>query len=387
MHERPPAVSFGAVRMKFTSPLAVALVVTFGYLLWAGWFVDHHPVSSLAHVSSFFQGRAGGSSAIARLKPTAADTVGYDGQFYAYIAADPVGARPYLDNPAYRYSRPVYPLAARALAGAQQRLLPWTLLLLGIAGVFAAIFALASVLTRSNVSPWYGAIFGAYPGIFLAVSDDLAEPLAYGVLALGLLVWYAKRPRVLGAALLFGLAGVTRETTLLFPVTLALWLALRERRLRPAAAMLGIALAPYVLVKVALAVWLGSWGEARAAQLESLPFLGLVHQWPWSDYQVQQILAVVAPAILGPIVVWWATRKVTPELCLLIVNVVVLVLLLPEPSWAGYLASGRIATGVIVAFLLCVPALLQSGRVAQAWIPIALWLLPWYTVLPEAVRR
>jgi hypothetical protein len=69
------------------------------------------------------------------------------------------------------------------------------------------------------------------------------------------------------------------------------------------------------------------------------------------------------------------------------VNVVVLVLLLPQPSWTGYLASGRIATGVIVAFLLCVPAMLQSGRVAQVWLPIVLWLLPWYTVLPEAVRR
>jgi hypothetical protein len=375
------------VPSKLSSPLGVALVVTLGYVLWAGWFVHHHPVSSLAHVSSFFQGRPGGSAAIARLEPTAGDTVGYDGQFYEFIAADPIGARPYLDNPAYRYSRPVYPLAARVLAGGQERLLPWTLLLLGIAGVFAGTFALAAVVARSGASPWYGAIVGVYPGSFVAVSLDLAEPLAYGVLALALLTWYTRQPRILGAALLFGLAGVTRETTLLFPVTLALWLALRERRFRPASALLGVALAPYVVVKVALAVWLGSWGAARATKLEPLPFLGLVHQWPWSDLEVQQILAVVAPALLAPLLVWWATRTVTPELCLLIVNVVVLVLLLPQPSWTGYLASGRIATGVIVAFLLCVPAMLQSGRVAQVWLPIVLWLLPWYTVLPEAVRR
>jgi hypothetical protein len=373
--------------IKASTPLTVALVVALGYVLWAGWFVDHHPVSSLPHVSAFFQARPGGSAAIARLKPTAADTVDYDGQFYEYIAADPIGARDYLDNPAYRYGRPVYPLAARVLAGGQERLLPWSLLVLGIAGVFAATFAVAAVLTRSGVSPWYGAVVGAYPGLFLGVSHDLAEPLAYGVLALGLLLWYARRPRVLGASLLFGLAGVTRETTLLFPVTLALWLALSERRIRPATVLLGVALAPYVALKIALAAWLGSWGEARAAQLEPLPFLGLVHQWPWSDFQVQQLLAVVAPALLAPIVVWLAARTLTPELCLLIVNVVVLVLLLPEPSWTGYLASGRIATGVVVAFLLCIPAMLQSARVAQVWFPIVLWLLPWYTVLPEAVRR
>lgn len=374
--------------IRAATPLTVALAVTVGYVLWAGWFVDHHPVSSLAHVSSFFQGRPGGSAAIARLKPTAAaDTVGYDGQFYDYIATDPIGARHYLDNAAYRYSRPVYPLAARALAGGQERLLPWTLLVLGIGGVFGATFALASLVGRSGGSPWYGGIAGAYPGVFLGVSYDLAEPLAYGVLALGLLAWYARRPRILGAALLFGLAGATRESTLLFPVTLALWLALRERRLRPAGAVLGIALAPYVVIKIGLGVWLGSWGEARAAQLEWLPFLGLFHQWPWSDFQVQQILAVVLPALLAPVVVWLATRELTAELCVLIVNVVVLVVLLPTPSWTGYLASGRIATGVIVAFLLCVPAILQSERVANVWLPIVLWSLPWYTVLPEAVRR
>jgi hypothetical protein len=124
-----------------TAPRRVA--VALAYVLWALCFAHYHPVSSLAHVSSFFQGRPGGSAAIARLAPTAGDTVGYDGQFYEYIATDPLGARAYRDNPAYRYSRPVYPLAARALAGGQEHLLPWTLLLLGIAGVFATTLAVA----------------------------------------------------------------------------------------------------------------------------------------------------------------------------------------------------------------------------------------------------
>jgi hypothetical protein len=65
----------------------------------------------------------------------------------------------------------------------------------------------------------------------------------------------------------------------------------------------------------------------------------------------------------------------------------VLVVLLPGTSYVNYLASGRIATGVVVAFVLCLPAVVSAGRVAQAWLPIALWLTPWYSVLPEAVRR
>jgi len=375
------------VHTRLRAPLVVALTVALAYLAWAAWYVHHHPVSSIAYVSATFQARPGGSAAIARIKPTAGDTVGYDGQFFLFIAADPVGARPYLDNAAYRYSRPVYPLAARVLGVGRERALPWTLLLLGIAGVTLATFALASIVQRLGGSPWYGGLVGAYPGLFLGVSHDLSEPLAYGLLGLGLLAWKAGRPRLVLASVLFGVAGATRETTLLFPIALALWLALRERRRRDAMTMLGIALVPYAAVKIAVVAWLGSWGAARAAQLEYLPFLGLVHRWPWNDYSVQQILAVVAPALLAPAVVWRATRTVSAELVVLVVNVVVLVLLLPAPSYVNYLASGRIATGVLVAFLLCLPALLRTDRVAQAWLPIALWLLPWYSVLPEAVRR
>ncbi len=361
--------------------------MVFGYLIWTAWYIEYHPVASLAHVSVLFQGRQGGSTAIDRLEPTAHGTVGYDGQFYLFIATDPLGARRYLDNAAYRYSRPVYPLAARALGVGGEKVLPWTLLLLGIAGVALATFALASVAGQHDISPWYGALIGAYPGLFLAVSHDLAEPLAYGLLALGLLAWKTGRQYLVAASLLFGVAGATRETTLLFPICIAFWLAVRARRVRDGAIVLAIAIAPYLAVKVAIAVWLGSWGAARATQLEVVPFLGLVKQWPWSDFTVQQILAVVAPALLAPLVVWATTRRITLELVMLIANVVILVVLLPEPSYVGYLASGRIATGVVVAFLLCLPAVLERGRVAQAWLPIALWLLPWYTVLPEAVRR
>jgi hypothetical protein len=369
------------------TPLAVAAAVALCYLGWTTWYVDHHSVSSLAYVSASFQGRAGRSAAIARLRPTAGNTVGYDGQFFLFIAADPTGARRYLDNAAYRYSRPVYPLAARAVSAGRERALPWALLLLGIAGVTVATLALAAIGRRFGISPWYGGLLGAYPGLFLAVSHDLAEPLAYGVVGLALLAWYADRRRLVLASALFGLAGATRETTLLFPIAFALWLALRERRVREAAAMTSIALAPYVAVKVALAVWLGSWGAAKAAQLEYVPFLGLVHKWPWTDYSVQQILAVVCPALLAPVVVWWATRALSAELVTLVVNVVVLVALLPTASYVNYLASGRVTAGVLMGFLLCLPAMLKRGRVAQAWFPIALWLLPWYSVLPEALRR
>ena len=365
----------------------VAGVVVLGYVGWAGWYADHHPVRTLAYVSPFFQARHGGSAAIDRIRPTAGGTFGYDGQFYYYIAADPIGARPYLDNAAYRYSRPVYPLAAKAGALGQESTLPGALLLVGILGVGLGTLGLATIAARRGVSPWYGALVGVYPGLFEGVSHDLVEPLAYGLVALGLLGWFKERPRLYAAAACFGLAGMTRETTLLFPVVIAAWLALHDRRVRDGAAMLAISVGPYVAVKVALDAWLGSWGQSMSRNLELVPFRGLTQQWPWNDYTVQQVLAVVVPGLLALALAWWATRRVTLELCLLAANVLVLVVLLPGTSYINYLASGRIATGVVVAFVLCLPAILSEGRVAQAWLPIVLWLAPWYTVLPEAVRR
>lgn len=376
------------MRARLTVPIVAAAVIALGYLTWAAWYAHYHRADSAEHVSSFFQSRSHSSAPIARLVPTAANTVGYDGQFFAYIAADPVGARPYLDNAAYRYSRPVYPLLARVVSVGRTGLIPWALLILGIAGVAAATFALATIFEQRGISPWYGALTGAYPGLFLAVSNDLSEALAYGLACLGLLAWTSGgRRRVLFATVLFGLAGATRETTLLFPLVLGCRLALHDRRVRTGALVALGSLAPYVAIKVALAVWLGSWGEARAAQLEHLPFLGLIRQWPWNDYDVQQILSVVAPALLALFVVWHATRRMSLELWFLIVNVLVLVVFLPQPSYVGYLASGRIATGVVIAFLLCLPMLVERGGAAQAWLPIVLWMLPWYSVLPMAVRR
>jgi hypothetical protein len=367
-------------------PAAVACLVAVAYVLWGGWYVAHHSVTSLAHVGSRFQ-RGGGSEAISALSGSATERVGYDGQFYLYIALDPVGARRHLDEPGYRYSRPVYPLAARLLALGRSGLVPWALLALGIAGIAVGTYAVARLFAHDGLSPLYGMLYGAYPGLFLAVSHDLAEALAYGLVALGVLAFGRDGRRLLPAAALFGAAGVTRETTLLFPLALAAWLAWQPGRRRGGALLLACSLAPYVAVKIGLAVWLQSAGAARATHIEPVPFLGLIRQWPWADPHVQQVLAVVAPGLLALAVAWGAVRAFTPGLALLVLNVLVLIVLLPQASYVGYLASGRIATGVVLSFLLCLPAVLGRGRFSQAWVVLALWLSPWYSVLPSALRR
>ncbi len=383
---RSHRLTISGAHLALRQPLAVACVVLAGYVGWAGYYLHYHSVASIAHVGSRFQQQGNGSSAIDRLDGLPTEVIGYDGQFYFFVALDPTRARTYLDDPAYRYSRPIYPLAARALALGRSGAVPWALLLLGLAGVFAGTFASAAIVRREGFSAWYGALYGLYPGLFVAVTWDLAESLAYGLAALGLLAFGRDGWRLLPAALLFGVAGATRESTLLFPIALALWLA-GSRKFAKAGLLAGISLAPYLATKLTLAIWLHSGGAAKATRFEPLPFLGLVRQWPWGNGHVQQILAVVIPALCASALAAAAVRSLTPALCALLANVLVLVVLLPKPSYDDYLASGRITTGVVLAFMFCLPSVLRRGYVAQVWIVASLWLLPWYTFLPDSLAR
>ena len=67
------------------------------------------------------------------------DYLGYDGQFAYWIARDPTPAvtGAYLDVPAYRYQRILYPLLAWALAAGQAALVPWTLVAVNLAAQLA----------------------------------------------------------------------------------------------------------------------------------------------------------------------------------------------------------------------------------------------------------
>jgi hypothetical protein len=366
------------------TPLGVALITLAAYVVWAAYYAAHHDLVDLARVGHEFVTRAPGESrAIDELVPDTFDESGYDGQFFLYIAVDPTGAEPYVDEPPYRYSRIVYPLLARAVAVGQPDLAPFALLLINLLAVGAGTFAVATLLRGLGLSPWYGALYGLYPGLFVGVSHDLSEPLAYAFAACALLAF--ERRRVPLAAVLFALAGLTRESTLLFPAALALWLAIGRRRHRDAA-VLAASVIPYLALRVGLWVWLGAVGNAQAQRIEVLPFAGLAKQWPWDTLTLEEIYAVVVPGVLA-LVIAVLVRARPGWLLVLAANVVVLVVFLPEPSYAEYRASGRITIGVVLAFLLCLPRVLAAGRTAQAWIVVLLWFAPWYDLLPAAFER
>ena len=213
---------------RLVTPLTVTLAVCAVWAVWTAGEVRREPVGVLIHVGQRFLDQGEGASAtIDRHHVTAGEPTGYDGQFFYYMALDPRRSPAYMDEPTYRYSRVVYPFLVRAVSVGRPAAIPWALLFVNLAAVAGGTYALALLLRRRGASPSTQALRGLTPGLYIAVTHDLSEPLAYALVLAGLVAWWwDDRPRLWQAGVLLGLAGLTRETTLLFPVALAVAAAL-----------------------------------------------------------------------------------------------------------------------------------------------------------------
>lgn len=323
------------------------------------------------------------------------NAVGYDGQFYYYIALDPRDARYYMDNAVYRYTRVVYPLAARLLALGQPSLIPYTLIAVNWLAIVAGTLAVAAWLKRRRLSPWLALVYGFYPGLFIALRFDLTEALSYAFVALAVLLLDGDRPwRAVWSGLAFALAALTRETAIIFPVVYGLALlkrpapdSTRNQSIarghghgRVAAfALLGLALIPFALYQGFLRVWLRSLsGQQPVSSLTLRPFGGLIAARPWHVIQKQEVLTTVVPAILCTgIGLWTLWRGVgSAEVWALLANVYVGVVMVTVLSYDALFATDRVATGVALAALYCLPTFDRALRGNRRWLWVcgALWL-------------
>jgi hypothetical protein len=366
--------------------LNITLVVAGAYLVWAVHYLQRHSPSELADVGRRFLAQGHGTSAsIDALAPHAKGPVGYDGQFNLFLALDPRHAHHYIDEPAYRTSRILTSMLARAIALGQPRAVPTTLLVVNIVAVVAGTLLVAKLLQRHGLSAWLAVLYGCSPALFVAVYRDLNEPVAYAFAIAALLA--LDHDRLIWAAALFGLAGISRETTLLFPLAIgvALLLGLGTARRPPAKALgfLALSLLPYVALRLAL---LGIYGRdpPPGPPREWVPFGGLWKLRPLDSIALEVVYVVVLPALLAVFVILVVSRRVTPLTLALVLNVVGLVVLLPASSYRAFLHAGRITLGVVVATLACVE--LVPGRVRTPLLAVlaVLWFAPWDFWFPYA---
>ena len=398
-------------RARLRSQWVVAGVVLLLYALWIALYLlaGHEPrdfiVLGRLHVLQ------GHTSALIQLDPRyhyTPDNEGYDGQYCYFIAVDPMHAAAYMDWPAYRYGRILYPMLARLIALGQPYAIPLALIGVNWLALGGGTLAVAAWLKRRGCSPWLALLYGCSTGLFIALQGDLTEPLAYALVALAIYLFdFGGRRHVLWSGAAFALALLTRETTGVFAALYGLallwgntkqsvvgesspqaggspqrWLVeLRARytaNWRSTALLLTMAFLPYALYKGFLALWLGSVGVPESVRLDLVPFHGLLVYWPLQGHRLVEVDSVVLPALVCAGMGLWALKRRIwrVEIWGLLANIVFLVVLLPQNSYIDLLASARISTGVVLAALLCIPSMDKLTKGKRAWIAAcgALWL-------------
>jgi len=285
-------------------------------------------------------------------------TWGYDGQFAYQIARDPLGASRFLDVPAYRYQRILYPLVAWALALGQRALVPWTLIAVNWLALIAGTRFTEGILTGCGANRWYTLSYGLFGGLMMAVRLDLTEPLAYALAQAAVLSY--ERGRARGAAGWLALAALTKETTLLVVAGFLLSFAL-SRRWRDLAEWAIIVGVPFAALQVFLRVWLGAWGVgsggAMGTPFEWIPYRGL---WSLAAINVRAfalIALIITPMALLPALVALvaalrdvARHDVHPLVCVLLMNAIIIPFT-PQSTLREPLGMLRFIVGLVAAVL------------------------------------
>ena len=335
--------------------IVVCLIYVLGVFIWAGG----DPMAFVLLGTRFSEGNPQGSE-------------GYDGQFAYQIALDPFEAASYLDIPAYRYQRILYPLLARLLALGQPTLIPWTLILVNITAIATGTWAAELILRDLRVSRWYALVYGLYGGQLLALRTDLHEPLAYGLVMWAILAW-AKERRI-WSMVAFGLAALAKETTLIFWAAYFLYMLTRRQwRWTIGSA---VAVAPFIVYQLLLWSWLGSFGVGSGG-VGATPF-SLIPLGGWlaiaqvklsAFYKLSVFLKIslvivpmsILPSLTG---IWLSLRRllhgeIHPFIYCLLLNSLV-ILFLPASTFREPAAMVRLTMGLVSAMLL-------YGALARSW--------------------
>ena len=291
---------------------------------------------------------------------------GYDGQFYAQLALDPLLRGPDLaqvmDDPSYRARRILVPATAALLGLARPW---WTLQAYALLNV-GCWLALAWILRREiaaddwlGFARWLGCMFSL--GVLDSVRQSLVDLPALLLLTLAVRAW--TRPNPNPSTLWLALGNLARETNLLGAV------ALHGDRLFRRVGWQG-SLVQLVAAAVPLGLWslyvhdrfggsfatgrdnftwplLGAFDQARLS-------LGEVLHGPAESRHLFGLLGLAALAVQllflwrtpRPAVAWWRIGLAYS----------VLLLFLGPMVWSGYWAACRAVLPMTIAFNLLLPA-------------------------------
>jgi hypothetical protein len=284
---------------------------------------------------------------------------GYDGQFSYQIARDPLGGYRYVDDPAYRYQRVLYPLLARWVALGRQEWIPYTLILVNLAAIGACAYLAGRLLAHHGVSAWYALPCGLYAGLLIALRLDTNEPVSYALVLLAL--WFDARGPGWASGLALAFATFAKETAVLAAGAFLLSYAL-ERRWRGAGQLLLLWGLPFVAYRFLLYHAFGSFGLASGGagktSFSLLPFGGLLDIGRDSVGALLVWLVILGPLVVVPsvVAVVLAGRSIRrhhwhPLVFVLLANAL-LMIVLPRSTYREISGTTRLSIGLVHAMVL-----------------------------------
>ncbi|MDB5775651.1 MAG: hypothetical protein JWP38_1784 [Herbaspirillum sp.] len=180
---------------------------------------------------------------------------GWDGQFYFYIANDPLALRDtvqHVDSNAYRYQRIGLPLLANLVSKItfQSWVSPLTYYLTSLCILLLSTLMAAAYFQRRSISPYWILFWALGMGTQVTQLHGLPDVAADGLLIIGLVCWMRgwRIPYVLSIAF----AGLSREIYVLVPAFIFIgqfWLDTRETGLK-------FALSPRQVISFCKRMWI-----------------------------------------------------------------------------------------------------------------------------------
>ena len=294
--------------------------------------------------------------------------VGYDGQYYFGLAADPAHAHDYMGiESGIVYSRVGYPALIYAASAGSVSAMPYAMIVINLVAVLVGTFAVGRWLMLRGLPPWPSLLFGLAPGLIFAVTHDLTEPLGFALVAIAVLL---VDRRLWVSACVFALAALTRETAVPFALGGAACLLFRDRRdRRRAAGFVAVSCLPLVLWRIVA----GAYTHKPTQEVDHsglrwlVPFHGFFPGWPFDSQHRVILITVIGPAILAGAgaIVQLAHRRSPVTALVLLANVLLYVVFLPRGPYQLSSDAARAAIGVILAALYCLPAWWKRGLVPR----------------------
>ena len=363
-------------------------VVLASYLLYVGLVLSLHKYDPTVfiQIGTLFADRA---SSVARLVHDIGFgppfwKAGFDGQFYYYIALDPLNASSLLDTTA-RYQRILYPIIVRSLSFGYLPSIPFLMIIVNLASIFAGTEFLARLLKWFHLNSWYSLGYGFHIGQLVCLRKDLPEPLMYAFVIAA--IYYAEaRGSSRLAGIMFLLALFTKEPAILFIAAYAFGLLLSSRRRSPrsAALLVAISVLPYSAYQLILLYRFGQvafFGVGNLQTFSMIPFYG-VFQVPRTPFELVSIaIAIVIPATLSLVIFFRSVVRgnVEPLLVALLLNALFLAFL-PPLSHIDVFTYGRISLGLATAWI----AYAGFSRNRRMLTYSILWAIPFqFNNLPE----